>query len=47
MDHIKIYKPLDSPAQVAEFIEGLESKLREKIARQIIYLSRTPLPEPL
>ena len=45
MDCIKIYKPPDGPAQAAEFIEGLEPRLREKVVRQIIYLSRTPLPE--
>lgn len=45
MEHIKIYKPPDGPAQVAEFIEGLEPRLREKVIRQIFYLSRTPLPE--
>ena len=27
MEHIKIYKPPDGPAQVAEFIEGLELRL--------------------
>ena len=45
MKHIKIYKPPDGPAQVTEFIEGLEPKLRDKVVRQILYLSRTPLPE--
>ena len=45
MERIKIYKPPDGPAQAAEFIEGLEPRLREKVVRQIIYLSRTPLPE--
>ena len=45
MDRIKIYKPPDSPAQAAEFIEGLEPKLRDKLVRQIFYLSQTPLPE--
>ena len=42
MKHIKIYKPLDGPAQAAEFIEGLEPRLRDKVVRQILYLSRTP-----
>ena len=45
MKHIKIYKPPDGPAQAAEFIEGLEPRLRDKVVRQILYLSRTPLPE--
>ena len=45
MERIKIYKPPDGPTQVAEFIEGLEPRLREKVVRQIIYLSRTPLLE--
>ena len=37
MDRIKIYKPLDGSAQAAEFIEGLEPKLRDKVVRQILY----------
>lgn len=41
MDRIKIYKPPDGPAQAADFIEGLEPKLRDKVVRQIFYLSRT------
>ena len=45
MEHIKIYKPPGGSAQTAEFIEGLEAKLRDKVVRQILYLSRTPLPE--
>ena len=45
MDRIKIYKPPDGPAQAAEFIEGLEPKLRDKLVRQIFYLSQTPLSE--
>ena len=45
MDRIKIYKPPEGPAQAADFIEGLEPKLRDKVVRQIFYLSRTPLPE--
>ena len=45
MDRIKIYKPPDSPAQAAEFIEGLEPKLRDKLVRQIFYLSSTSLSE--
>ena len=45
MDRIKIYKPPDGPAQTADFIEGLEPKLRDKLIRQLLYLSQTPLPE--
>ena len=45
MERIKIYKPPDGPAQATEFIEGLESKLREKVIRQIVYLSRMPSSE--
>lgn len=45
MDRIKIYKPPDGPAQAAEFIEGLEPKLRDKVVRQTLYLSRTSLLE--
>ena len=45
MDRIKIYKPPDGSAQTADFIESLESRLRDKLVRQIFYLSRTPLPE--
>lgn len=40
---IKIYKPSDGPAQAAELIEGLDLKLRDKLVRQIFYISRTPL----
>ena len=31
MERIKIYKPPDGPAQAAEFIEGLEPRLRDKL----------------
>ena len=44
MERIKIYKPPDGPAPAAEFIDGLEPKLRDKVVRQILYLSWTPLP---
>ena len=44
MKRIKIYKPPDGPAPAAEFIDGLEPKLRDKVVRQILYLSWTPLP---
>ena len=45
MERIKIYNPPDGPAQAADFIEGLEPRLRDKLVRQILYLSRTSLPE--
>ena len=45
MDHIKIYKHPGRAAPVADFIEGMEPKLRNKLVRQIVYLSRTPLSE--
>ena len=45
MDHIKIYKPPGSSAQAADFIEGMEPKLRDKLVRQIFCLSHTPLSE--
>jgi len=40
--NIKVYQPPGQPAQAAVFIEGLEPRLREKILRQLFYLSRTP-----
>ena len=49
MENIKVYQPPGRPAQAAVFIEGLEPKLRDKLVRQIFYLSRTPpsgLTEP-
>jgi len=45
MKNIKVYQPPGQPAQAAAFIEGLEPKLRDKLVRQILYLSCTPLPE--
>jgi len=45
MKNVKVYQPPDQPAQAAVFIEGLEPKLRDKLVRQIFYLSRTPRPE--
>ena len=45
MNRIKIYKPPDGLTQAADFIEGLEPKLRDKVVRQIIYLSQTSPPE--
>ncbi len=45
MERIKIFKPPDGPAQATEFTEGLESKLREKVIRQIVYLSWMPSSE--
>lgn len=43
MNRIKIYQPPGQSAQVAEFIEGLEPNLRDKLVWQIFRLSRTPL----
>ena len=45
IDNIKVYKPPGGVCQVKAFIEGLEPKLRDKLIRQILYLSQTPLPE--
>ena len=45
MQNVKVYQPPGQPAQAAAFIEGLEPKLREKVVRQIFYLSRTPPSE--
>lgn len=45
MNNIKVYRPPGSPAQAADFIEGMEPKLRDKLVRQIFYLSRTPPSE--
>ncbi len=43
MKGILIYQRPGRPVQATEFIEGLDAKLREKIIRQLFYLSRTPL----
>ena len=45
MNQIKVYKPPGRAAPVADFIEGMEPKLRNKLVRQIFYLSRTPISE--
>ncbi len=45
LENIKVYQPPGQTAQVADFIEGMEPKLRDKLVRQIFYLSRTPLSE--
>ena len=49
MENIKVYQPPGQPAQAADFIEGLEPKLRDKLVRQLFYLAHTPpsgLTEP-
>lgn len=45
MNQIKIYKPPGRAAPVEDFIESMEPKLRNKLVRQIFYLSQTPLSE--
>ena len=45
MKNIKVYQPPGQPAQAAAFIEGLEPRLRDKLVRQIFYLSQTPPSE--
>ncbi len=45
MKNIKVYQPPGQPAQAADFIEGMEPKLRNKLVRQIFYLSGTSLSE--
>lgn len=42
MKDVLVYQPPGDPAQVALFIEGLDTRLREKLLRQIIPLPRTP-----
>ena len=42
MKDVFVYQPPGGPAQVALFIEGLDTKLREKLLRQIIPLPRMP-----
>jgi len=42
MKDVLVYRPPDTPAQAALFIESLEPKLREKLLRQIIPLPRMP-----
>ena len=45
MENIKVYRPPGQTAQVADFIEGMDPKLRDKLVRQLFYLSHTPLSE--
>ena len=45
MENIKVYQPPGQIAQVADFIEGMKPKLRDKLVRQLFYLSHTPLSE--
>ena len=42
MKGIKIYVPLGRTAPVAQFIDSLEPKLRDKLIRQLILLPDTP-----
>jgi mRNA-degrading endonuclease RelE of RelBE toxin-antitoxin system len=42
MKDVFVYQPPGGPAQVALFIAGLDTKLREKLLRQIIPLPRMP-----
>ena len=42
MKDVLVYQPPGDPAQVALFIEGLDTRLREKLLRQIIPLPRMP-----
>ena len=42
MKDVLVYQPPGNPAQVALFIEGLDTRLREKLLRQIIPLPRMP-----
>ena len=42
MKDVFVYQPPGDPAQVALFIEGLDTRLREKLLRQIIPLPRMP-----
>ena len=42
MKNVLVYQPPGDPAQVALFIEGLDTRLREKLLRQIIPLPRMP-----
>lgn len=42
MKDVLVYQPTGDPAQVALFIEGLDTRLREKLLRQIIPLPRMP-----
>ena len=45
MENIKVYQPPGQTAQVTDFIEGMAPKLRDKLVRQIFYLSSTSLSE--
>ena len=42
MKDVLVYQPPGDPARVALFIEGLDTRLREKLLRQIIPLPRMP-----
>lgn len=42
MKGIQVYKPPERAAPVAQFIDGLDAKLRDKLIRQLIVLPQTP-----
>ena len=42
MNGINIYNPPERAAPVAQFIDSLDSKLRDKLIRQLITLPKTP-----
>lgn len=45
MKGILVYQPPDKPAQLPEFIDGLDPRLREKIIMQLYQLSKPHKPE--
>ena len=45
MKGIMVYQPPDKPAQLPEFIDGLDPRLREKIIMQLYQLSKPHKPE--
>lgn len=42
MKNIKVYKPPGRDVQVADFLEALDPRLRDKLIRLLIALPRTP-----
>jgi len=45
LKEIRVYRPLERASPVETFLDGLDSKLREKLIRQIILLAHTSLTE--
>lgn len=45
MKGILVYQPPDKPAQLPEFIDSLDPRLREKIIMQLYQLSKPHKPE--